>query len=134
MASQEQVSLAQEFIRKSFQGEVDDVVDYLDPNVTYIVPGNHELAGVFHGPRSVADHMQKLLEFTDNRVDLIQWEDWMVGLNNIAALIDLRLQRPGRIETFRAIFLIAMSDQDCKIRRLQVFFGDQNAAERFFEN
>jgi ketosteroid isomerase-like protein len=134
MASKEQVAVAQEFFQKSFGGHVDDALDCLDPKVIYIVPGANQLAGVYEGPLNVADHMKKLMQFTDNRVDLIQWEDWMVGVNNIAALIDLRLQRPGRVETFRAIFLIATSDNDGKIRRIQVFFSDQYAADRFFEN
>jgi hypothetical protein len=60
-----------------------------------------------------------------------QWEDWLVGLDNIGAVVQMRLQKTSRVYNFRSIYLVKMS-QDAKIRKIDIFFGDQAAIERFF--
>jgi len=124
-------TVVQEFFQKCFQGDLSSAVELLDPNVTYRVPGSHRLAGTFEGPKAVTGHLEQLLIETHHTVDVLQWEDWMIGVNNLAALVDLRAQRHGAIDTVRAIFLVAMSKDD-KVRRIEVFFSDQAMVERFF--
>ena len=131
MTSDSASAVAQDFFQKCFRGDISSAVELLDPKVTYRVPGSHRLAGTFEGPEAVAGHVRELLSETRHTVDVLQWEDWMVGVNNLAALVDMRVQRHGAIDTIRAIFLIAMSLDD-KIRRIEVFFGDQAQVERFF--
>jgi hypothetical protein len=55
----------------------------------------------------------------------------MAGLNHVAALAHMSVQRPGAVHTLRAVYLIEMTD-DAKIRRIEMFFDDQAAVERFF--
>ncbi len=55
----------------------------------------------------------------------------MIGVNNLAGLVNMRAQRHRSIDTFRAIFLITMSEDD-KIMRIEVFFSNQAEVERFF--
>ena len=131
MTSEKASAIAQEFFQKCFHGDVSSAVELLDPKVTYRVPGSHRLAGTFEGPEAVAEHLEELLRETHHTVDVLQWEDWMIGVNNLAALVHLRAQRQGVIDTVRAIFLIGMSKED-KIRRIEVFFSDQAQIERFF--
>jgi hypothetical protein len=55
----------------------------------------------------------------------------MAGLNHVAALAHISVQRPGAVLTLRAVYLIETTD-DAKIRRIEMFFDDQAAVERFF--
>lgn len=124
-------AVAQDFFQKCFRGDISSAVELLDPEVTYILPGSHRFAGIFEGPQAVARHVGELLRQTHHTVDVLQWEDWMIGVNNLAALVDMRAQRHGAIDTFRAIYLTTMSKDD-KITRIEVFFSDQAQVERFF--
>ena len=124
-------AVAEDFFLKCFSGEISEAVDLLDPNVTYQVPGSHRLAGNFDGPQEVAAHVEELLRETHRSVDVLKWEDWMIGVNNVACLVNIRVQRHGIIDTLRAILLTTMSSDD-KIRRIEVFFSDQAEVERFF--
>jgi ketosteroid isomerase-like protein len=124
-------AVAQDFFQKCFRGHISSAVGLLDPEVTYRVPGSHELAGTFEGPSEVASHVEKLLRMTSTTVDVLQWEDWLIGVDNLAGLVRLRLHRHGTIETIRAIFLVTMSG-DAKITRIETFFADQAKVERFF--
>jgi ketosteroid isomerase-like protein len=131
MTSDMRVEAAQEFFQKSFRGEVSSAIELLDEKVSYHVPGSHQASGLFEGPEAVAEHLGKLLRLTNRTVNVLQWEDWMVGVNHVAALAHMRVQSRGAVYTFRAVYLIAMTD-DAKIRRIEIFFDDQAAAERFF--
>jgi ketosteroid isomerase-like protein len=122
---------AQDFFQKCFRGDLSSASEHLDPRVIYRVPGSHRLAGVFEGPEAVTRHVEELLRETHHTVDVLQWEDWMVGVNHLAALITLSARRQRVIGTFRAVFLVAVSDHDT-IERIDVFFADQQEVERFF--
>lgn len=124
-------AVAQDFFEKCFRGDISSAVELLDPEVTYRVPGSHQLAGTFEDPRAVASHVGELLQQTQHSVDVLQWEDWMIGVNNLAGLVNLRVQRHGAIDTFTGIFLVTMSKDD-KITRIELFFRDQAEVERFF--
>lgn len=123
--------VAQDFLQRCFRGDISTAVELLDPKVIYRVPGSHRLAGTFEGPRAVAGHVEELLRETHHTVDVLQWEDWMVGVNNLAGLVNVRVQRDGAIGTVRAIFLLELSGGD-KIIRIEVFFGNQAEVERLF--
>ena len=131
MASDMRIAAAQEFFQRSLRGEVPSAVELLDDTVSLDVPGSHQLSGHFEGPEAVAQNLEKLLRLTNRTVNVLQWEDWMAGINHVAALAHLRVQRPGAVQTFRAVYLIEVTD-DTKIRRIEMFFGDQAAVERFF--
>jgi hypothetical protein len=75
--------------------------------------------------------LEQLLRLTNRTLNVLQWEDWLVGVDHLAALVRIGIQRPGAIGTFRALFLLAMSDDE-KIRRIEVFYSDQARAENFF--
>jgi ketosteroid isomerase-like protein len=126
-----QVAVVEKFFRLAFHGSFAETVDDLDPNVTYHVPGTHQLAGTFVGPDAVSEHVAKLLHMTSDRVDVIQWEDWLQGINNVAGVVHVRFQRERAIADTRLVYLVAVSDSN-KIRRIELFFGDQAVAERFF--
>lgn len=124
-------AVAQDFLQKCFRGDFSAAAELLDPKVTYRVPGSHRLAGTFEGPQEVAGHFEELLRQTHHTMNVLQWEDWMIGVNNLAGLVNMRVQRDGAIDTFKAIFLITMSRDD-KIMEIEVFFSSQAEVERFF--
>ncbi|HXX90965.1 MAG TPA: hypothetical protein VEI83_12175 [Acidimicrobiales bacterium] len=124
-------AVAEDFFQKCFRGDISAAVELLDPKVSYRVPGSHRLAGTFEGAQAVTGHIEELLRQTHHAVDVLQWEDWMIGINNVAGLVNTRVQRGAVIDTFRAVFLVTMSRDD-KIRRIEVFFGDQAEVDRFF--
>jgi ketosteroid isomerase-like protein len=125
------IEVAREFFQRAIRGEVSTAVEFLDENVSYHVPGSHQLAGHFSGPQAVAQHLGKLLQFTKRTVEVLKWEDWMVGVNHVAALIQLSVQHRTADQSLRAIYLVMLTD-DSKIRRIEMFFDDQAAVERFF--
>jgi ketosteroid isomerase-like protein len=131
VTTDKQSAVAQAFFQRLFRGDIATAVEDLDPKVTYKVPGSHQLAGTFKGPEAVAGHVQNLLRETHNTLDVIQWEDWMIGENDLAGLVRFRVQRNRAISTFRAIFLVTMSSDD-KISSIEVFFDNQAEVERFF--
>lgn len=130
MDADKQISLVQQFFEECFHGNVAEAAKVLDPDVVYHVPGSHKLAGDFRGPEAAARHVSELRELTGDRVDVVQWEDWLVGINHIAGVVRVRMQKRSQIEQLRAVYLLAMTD-DAKIRRIEIFFADQLAAERF---
>lgn len=132
MAREKWTSVVQEFLQKCFEGAIGEAVELLDPEVTYHVPGSNSQAGHFKGAQAVAQHISALLALTEHTVNVLQWEDWMLGVNYVAVLIHLRVQRIGEIHTFRTIYLAGMSRED-KIRSVEIFFDDQAAADRILQ-
>ncbi len=59
------------------------------------------------------------------------WDDWLVGTIDIAGVVRVHLQRPGRVQEFRLVFLVKVS-QDGNIARVECFYSDPEALERFF--
>jgi ketosteroid isomerase-like protein len=131
MTSDTRIAAAQEFFQRSFRGDVSSAIEFLDDKVTYHVPGTHQLAGTFEGPEAVAQHLGRLLQLTNGTVNVLQWEDWMLGVNHVAALTHMSVQLGGAVHSFRAVLVITIAD-DTKIRRIEVFFADPAGAERFF--
>jgi ketosteroid isomerase-like protein len=125
------VAVTQEFFQRAFRGEVHEAMELLDPEVSYQVPGTRPPAGVYEGAQAVAQHLTDLLRFTDHTVNVLQWEDWLVGVNHLAALVHIRVQRHHAIHTFRAVSLVTMTESD-KIRQIEMFFSDPAEMERFF--
>jgi ketosteroid isomerase-like protein len=131
MTTDTRIAAAQEFFQRSFSGDVSSAIEFLDEKASYHVPGANQLAGDFEGREAVAQHLSKLLELTSRTVNVLQWEDWMLGVNHVAALTHMSVQHRGALETFRAVYVLTV-DEDAKIKRIEVFFEDQAAVDRFF--
>jgi ketosteroid isomerase-like protein len=129
--SDDRLKMVQTFFNCYFDGDVDKAVTFLEPTVVYHVPGRAAPMGDFVGPAAVAKHLHKLLELTEKPVDVLSWDDWLVGTADIAGVVRISLRRPGRVQQFRIIFLVEVS-QDNKIARVECFFSDLDALERFF--
>lgn len=123
--------VAQDFFAKCFGGDVAAAAALLDPEVTYRVPGTSRIAGTFKGPQAVIEHVHELMAMTDNTVNVVQWVDWMIGVNHLAGLVDFGLQRGASLNRVRAILLVEMSAEDL-IRHIEVFFSNQANVDRFF--
>lgn len=125
------LNVVKSFFQFYFEGRVDDAVELLEPNVEYHLPGRGVLAGTFVGPQAVEKHLKKFVQMTVTPIDVLQWDDWLVGVANVAAVARIQLQRPGHLQGFRVIFLVEVSEDD-KISRVEAFFSDPDALERFF--
>jgi ketosteroid isomerase-like protein len=128
------VTVAQEFFQKFFGGNVSAACDLLDPHVVDVVPGTHAVSGVFQGAQAVAAHLSTFLRLTEDPIDVLKWEDWLAGVDNVAALAKIHLQREGQQHDFRVIFLVALTEHDGghRISRIESFYSDQAAFDRFF--
>lgn len=131
MPTEQSTEVVHAFFDECFRGLIAPAIERLDPNVVYCVPGSHPLAGSFAGPQAVARHVADLLQLTRRMIDVLKWEDWMIGVNYLSALVDIRVQRPGIVDTLRIVFLVTMSDDD-RITGIEVFFSDPAEADRFF--
>jgi ketosteroid isomerase-like protein len=128
------VKVAMEFFQKFFGGSVSAACDLLDPQVVDVVPGSHPLSGVFQGVQAVEAHLSTFLRLTEDPIDVLQWEDWMAGVDNVAGLAKIHLQREGQQHDFRVIFLLSVTEDDGRhrISRIESFYSDQAAFDRFF--
>ena len=128
------ITVAEDFFQKLFGGNVSAACQLLDPQVVDVVPGTHAPSGVFEGVQAVAEHLSTFLRLSEDPIDLLQWEDWMAGVDNVAGLAKIHLQREGQQHDFRVIFLISVTGGDGlhRISRIESFFSDQAAFDRFF--
>jgi ketosteroid isomerase-like protein len=128
------VTVAEEFFQRLFGGDVSAATDLLDPQVVEVVPGTYPGSGVFQGAHAVAQHLSLFLRHVEEPVDVLQWEDWMAGVDNVAGLAKIHLQREGQEHDFRVIFLLSVTDNGGRhrIARIESFFSDQAALDRFF--
>jgi ketosteroid isomerase-like protein len=128
------VTLAADFFQKFFGGNVSAACELLDPRVVYVVPGTHAASGVFEGAQAVAAHVSTFLKLIENPVDVLKWEDWLAGVDNVAGLAKIHLQRVGQQHDFRIIYLVSVTEDDGlqRISRIEAFFSDQAAFDRFF--
>jgi hypothetical protein len=122
---------ARRFLISLPPNETDDTIHLLSPDVTYTVPGESALSGVFHGPAQVKRHLTELFEFTHRSYDVLKWVDWLLGENHVAALQYVQLQGSGRTYRGHVLFLVE-SDRNDALADIKVFFEDQAAANRFF--
>jgi ketosteroid isomerase-like protein len=128
------VAVAQDFFQKFFGGDVGAACELLDPHVVDVVPGTHATSGVFTGAQDVAKHLSTFLRLTEDPIDVLQWEDWLAGVDNVAGLVRIHLQREGQQSEFRVIFLVTVTggDERLRISRIESFYSDQAAFDRFF--
>ena len=128
------VRVAQEFFQKVFGGDVSAACELLDSQVVEVVPGAHAPSGVFQGVQAVAAHLSTFLQLTEDPIDVLEWEDWMAGVDNVAGLAKIHLQRLGQEHDFRVIFLVSVTEDDGphRISRIESFYSDQAAFDRFF--
>ncbi len=132
--SDPRVTVAQDFFQKFFGGNISAASDLLDPQVVDVVPGTHAGSGVFQGVQAVVAHLSAFLRLIEDPVDVLKWEDWMAGVDNVAGLAKIHLQRVGQRHDFRVIFLISVTEDDGRhrISRIESFYSDQAALDRFF--
>jgi ketosteroid isomerase-like protein len=128
------VTVAADFFQKFFGGNVSAASDLLDPQVVEVVPGTHAASGVFQGVQAVAEHLSTFLRLTEDPIDVLEWEDWMAGVDNVGGLAKIHLQREGQQHDFRVIFLVTVTEDDGRqrISRIESFYSDQAAFDRFF--
>jgi len=128
------VTLAGHFFQKLFGGDLSGACALLDPQVVEVVPGTHASSGVFRGVQRVTAHLSTFLRLIEDPIDVLQWEDWMAGVDNVAGLAKIHLQRAGQQHDFRVIFLVTVTGDDGlqRISRIESFYSDQAAFDRFF--
>jgi ketosteroid isomerase-like protein len=129
--SDDRLALVQSFFTRYFDGHIDEALTLLEPTAVYHVPGGVPLGGDFVGPAEVAKHLRKFLDLTGDAIDVLSWDDWLIGTIDIAGVVRVHLQRPGRVQEFRFVFLVEVSP-NVKIARVECFYSDPEALERFF--
>jgi ketosteroid isomerase-like protein len=128
------VTVAADFFQKFFGGNVSAACELLDPTAAYVVPGTEAASGVFQGVPEVAEHLAAFLRLLEGPVDVLQWEDWMAGVDNVAGLAKIHLERDGQQHDFRVIHLVSVAEDTGahRISRIEAFYSDQAAFDRFF--
>jgi ketosteroid isomerase-like protein len=123
-----------DFFQKFFGGNVAAACDLLDGQVVDVVPGTRAGSGVFQGVQAVVAHLSDFLRLIEGPVDVLKWEDWMAGVDNVAGLAKIHLQRVGQMHDFRVIFLVSVTKDGRRYRisRIESFYSDQAALDRFF--
>jgi ketosteroid isomerase-like protein len=127
------VKVAVDFFQKFFGGNVSAACDLLDPQAVYVVAGTHAASGVFRGVQDIATHLATFLRLTEDPIDVLEWDDWMAGVDNVAGLAKIHLEREGQQHDFRVILLVSVTeDVGIRISRIEAFYSDQAAFDRFF--
>jgi ketosteroid isomerase-like protein len=122
---------AQEFARLMGHRDIEQLAPFLSPNVVYRVPGQHALAGSFHGVDAVMTHLLDLARRSGGTFNAFKFEDWLASDNSVAVVVDLHIQGHGATVTERNIFLFGFDGSD-RISEISVFFQNEDAIERFF--
>jgi hypothetical protein len=95
------LQIAQQLATHLGHRDFEQVLELLSPEVTYRVGGSHPLAGTYHGPHEVTDHMRDLVHRTKDTFEALQWEDWLVGQYHVAPLVQINAQGHGTSFTAR---------------------------------
>jgi ketosteroid isomerase-like protein len=125
------LAAARGFLLDIEQSDTDTATSRLSADVTYRVPGHNALAGEFSGPDMVARHLVDVFESIKGTLDVLQWEDWMVGTDHVAVIANIRMQRNAEIMTERLIFVLRFNVGDV-IDVIEIFFSDQSRVDHFF--
>ena len=106
------------FLTHCSLGQFDGMEKLLSPDATYRVPGQHVLSGEHHGPDQIMRYLRRVLTITRDTLEVLKWEDWMVGEYHVTALVYLHAQGHGRIYEGRQLFLVTCDANDliCEIR------------------
>ncbi len=115
---------ARRFLQLVLQKDFGPAALLLQPDVVYRVPGRSALAGTFSGRDAVVRHLDAVFERADGGVDAIQWEDWLVGVSHVGALLHLHLESRGRRHNDRVFFLLAFGSGGT-IADIRLSFDDQ---------
>jgi ketosteroid isomerase-like protein len=118
------------FLMGIMANKSDEVLDLLGPDVVYTVPGHSPLAGVFHGPAEVHEHIDKLFRVTSG-LEILKWVDWLVGLTHVAAMQLAQAQGGGVVYRNHHLFVVE-TDQHDLLTDIRVLFEDQDGADDFF--
>jgi ketosteroid isomerase-like protein len=108
-----------------------DVLSLLSPDVVYTVSGHSPLAGVFHGPVEVHEHIRQLFRATSGTFDVLKTVDWLLGLTHVAAMQFAQAQVGGAIYRNHHLFVFE-TDQHDLLATIRLFFEDQRDADAFF--
>jgi ketosteroid isomerase-like protein len=122
---------ARRFFMSCSVNDFDTAAELLSPQATYSVPGHGPISGAFHGRAEITRHLTRLLELTKGTLDVLKWDDWMMGESHLAVLRYAQAQSNGRIYKGHQLFLVAFDPGDL-LADIQVFFEDQDAIDRFF--
>lgn len=117
-------------MQQYFRGDLAGVLALAHEEIDYRVPGRSLLSGHFRGKDEVSRHLQEYQRFTNGTSDVVKWEDWLVGLQFVAAVTVLHLQQPSAHMTSRGVCLAAFSEEGL-ITHFEVLFTDERAIERF---
>ena len=121
---------ARRFLMGISTGHADAVLALLAPTVVYTVSGHSPLAGTVHGPVEVQEHVRRVFRATSGTIDVLKWDDWLVGQNHVVALQSVQVQGAGMIHRNHLLFLIE-TDQHDMLTKIQLIFGNQDEADRF---
>lgn len=128
----DRLKVVQDFFQAYFDGRVADAVALLEPDAEIHLPGRASIAGDFVGPDAVAEHLRQFLKMTEDPVNVLGYDDWLVGDVYIGGIVRLELQRPGRLGQFRIVYLAIVSEAR-KIAHIDVFYDNPDVFERFFD-
>ena len=121
---------ARRFLMGISTGHADAVLALLAPTVVYTVSGHSPLAGTVHGPVEVQEHVRRVFRATSGTIDVLKWDDWLVGQNHVAALQFAQAQGAGMVHRNHLVFLIETDRHDL-LTNIQLLFGNQDEADRF---
>jgi hypothetical protein len=76
-------------------------------------------------------HLLDIAERSDGTFDAFKFEDWLVGENSVAVVVDAHIQGHGSTVTGRNIYLFGFDGSD-RIADISIFFQDQDSIARFF--
>lgn len=102
---------------------------FLDPEVSYIVPGHNRFSGIAKGPEAVMNYCMQVMKYTEN-THAVTSMNWLTNEDKVILITD-NIAKLGEKELiWKEAFVVEVIYK--KIRRIEMFQEDQGAFDLFF--
>lgn len=126
------VKLVRNYQSSMAKGDYLNGITVFDPEVTYTVPGNNVLSGVYKGPEQVMGYFGKLMELTQGSYGISEMH-WLVNDKDQVVLF-IKNFANLRSRSYKWEEIILFQFKNGKKYNIEHFQADQHGVDDFFGN
>lgn len=112
-------------------GDIDTVREMYAEDLVVHISGRSPLAGVYRGKEAFFGYINKIMELTGGKVEIVEIKDILANEGRAVVLVRERLQRIGK-KTLEANRVVVYQFCTGKISEVWGYEDDQYAVDEFF--